>query len=286
MKHYTMNLSESQLNQLKNGYSSFIKASDSEAVFFIAEHNQTTITALKNGKVTIEGIEINNELVLIKNFLNIKDYEAVGSSDAGSLDVFGPVVICSTYVSLEDIAFLETLDIGIQRTISMKKIVEIAPIIAKRLTHSIVILKPFKYNELSKNGFNMNKIKSLLNNHMIIKTTAKIDKTIPVILEQYCNPNNYFNYLKEEKLVYRDIEFSEKSETPHISVLVSSIIAKYAYLVEMHRLSKKLNLKLKLGATKDVDEQILEVVNTHGSKVLIEVAKCNFKNITKQNIEF
>lgn len=281
MKYYTMKLDESQLNQLKHSFASYVVEENTDELLYTIEHNFTTITAYQSGKVILEGEEINSVLVLIKTVLDIKDFEAIGSAEVGTLDVFGPVVVCSTFVSLDDLEFLEALDIRDSKAITTRRLIQIAPIIAKRITHSLVILKPFKYNELVTQGYNLNRIKAFLHNHMIIKTTAKVDKTVPVILDQFCSPNNYFNYLKDEKLVYRDIDFQTKEEDTHLSIQAASIIARYAFLVEMHKMSKKIGLKLKLGVAKDVDEQLEELVSANGTGILTKVAKSNFKNITK-----
>ena len=129
---------------------------------------------------------------------------------------------------------------------------------------------------------NLNKRKALLHNQAIIKTTAKVDKQVPVILDQFCQPNLYFNYLSEETLVYRQINFYTKAESVHISVAVASIIARYAFLVRMVQLSKKFKLPLKKGASALVDEQVKELIDRGDLKRLHEVAKMNFKNVTKQ----
>ena len=281
MKYYTMKLNESQLNQLKHSFATFVVEENVDDILFVIEHNFNTITAYKSGKTVLEGEEINSQLVLIKNILDIKDYEAIGSDEVGTQDVFGPVVVCSTFVSLDDIEFLESLGIRDSRLVTTKRLIQIAPVIAKRITHSLVILKPFKYNELVNQGYNLNRIKAFLHNHMIIKTTAKVDKTVPVIVDQFCTSNNYFNYLKEEKLVYRDIDFQPKDEDSHISVIAASIIAKYAFFVEMHKMSKKLGMRLKLGASKEVDDQLESLASDNGNDFLVKVAKCNFKNVTR-----
>ena len=281
MKYYTMKLNESQLNQLKHSFATFVVEENVDDILFVIEHNFNTITAYKSGKTVLEGEEINSQLVLIKNILDIKDYEAIGSDEVGTQDVFGPVVVCSTFVSLDDIEFLESLGIRDSRLVTTKRLIQIAPVIAKRITHSLVILKPFKYNELVNQGYNLNRIKAFLHNHMIIKTTAKVDKTVPVIVDQFCTSNNYFNYLKEEKLVYRDIDFQPKDEDSHISVIAASIIAKYAFFVEMHKMSKKLGMRLKLGASKEVDDQLESLASEKGNDFLVKVAKCNFKNVTR-----
>ncbi|ABX81429.1 ribonuclease HIII [Acholeplasma laidlawii] len=284
MRNYTISLSSDQLVLLKQFYSNYLLKVEQPYVFFVAHHNDTRISAFKSGKVVLQGEEINPELVAIKSFLNITNYAAIGSDEVGTGDALGPVVVCSAYASIEDIEFLEKLGVKDSKSMTNKEIVKLGPVIANRLTHSIVILTPEKFNEQTQKGLNLNKIKALLHNHMIIKTTSKVEAAVPVILDQFCLPTHYFNYLKDEKLVYRDVEFYTKAESVHLSVAAASIIARYAFLVKMHQYSKKLNMKLKLGASKEVDVQIKEIYDTHGLDGLNKIAKMNFKNVTKQNL--
>lgn len=284
MRNYTISLSSDQLVLLKQFYSNYLLKVEQPYVFFVAHHNDTRISAFKSGKVVLQGEEINPELVAIKSFLNITNYAAIGSDEVGTGDALGPVVVCSAYASIEDIEFLEKLGVKDSKSMTNKEIVKLGPVIANRLTHSIVILTPEKFNEQTQKGLNLNKIKALLHNHMIIKTTSKVEAAVPVILDQFCLPTHYFNYLKDEKLVYRDVEFYTKAESVHLSVAAASIIARYAFLVKMHQYSKKFNMKLKLGASKEVDVQIKEIYDRHGLDGLHKIAKMNFKNVTKQNL--
>ena len=131
---------------------------------------------------------------------------------------------------------------------------------------------------------NMNKIKALLHNQAIIKTSSKLDHTVPVILDQFCTPQLYFNYIKDETLIYRDIDFHVRAEQVHLSVAAASIIARYAYLVKMNDYSTKLGVDLLKGASKDVDAQVKQLYDLKGINGLGLIAKMNFKNITKQNL--
>ena len=284
MRNYTISLSSEQLASLKEFYSNYLLKVEQPYVYFVAHHNDTRINAFKSGKVLLQGEEINPELVAIKSFLNITNYAAIGSDEVGTGDALGPVIVCSAYTSLEDLEWLEQLGVKDSKSMTNKEIIRLGPTIAKRLTHSIVILSPEKFNEQTAKGLNLNKIKALLHNHMIIKTTSKVEAAVPVIIDQFCLPSHYFNYLKEEKLVYRDLEFYTKAESVHLSVAAASIIARYAFLVKMHQYSKKLNMKLKLGASKEVDLQIKEIYDTHGIDTLSKIAKMSFKNVTKQNL--
>ncbi|MFA7423029.1 MAG: ribonuclease HIII, partial [Acholeplasmataceae bacterium] len=109
-------------------------------------------------------------------------------------------------------------------------------------------------------------------------------ENVPVILDQFCTPQLYYNYLKDETLVFRDIEFHTKAESVHLSVAAASIIARYAFLVKMKQYSQKLGMNLPKGAGKEVDEAVKNIFDKKGVKNLNLVTKMNFKNVTKQDL--
>jgi ribonuclease HIII len=283
VKYYTISVTDQELEQLHRVYQYHVVKDDNPYLLFHASHNAIDILAYKTGKVLLQGKEITHELISIKKHLGREDYAAIGSDEVGTGDVFGPIVVCSAYADVQDIPFLESLNVRDSKNMNDKTIAQIAPKIAKRITHSLLILPPKKYNELASKGYNLNKIKALLHNQAIIKTTSKLDHQVPVILDQFCTPQLYFNYIKEETLIYRDIEFHTKAEQVHLSVAAASIIARYAFLVKMSEYSEKLGLDLLKGASKEVDEQLKKVVELKGQPALAYIAKLNYKNVTKQN---
>lgn len=282
MKHYTMSMTDIDLNKLNKMYQNHLVEDENQYLQFHAKHNETHILGYTNGKVLLQGDHVDQELILIKKHLGLEDYAAIGSDEVGTGDVFGPVVVCSAYVEPSQMPLIESLNVRDSKLMTDKAILQIGPKLAQSIVHSLLILSPTKYNELSSKQINLNKMKALLHNQAIIKTTAKVDKEVPVILDQFCQPNLYFNYLTDETLVYRHINFYTKAESVHVSVAVASIIARYAFLVKMHQLSKKFNLNLKKGASSMVDDQVKELIDRGDTHRLPEVAKMNFKNITKQ----
>lgn len=284
MKHCTLSVTENELEKLHKVYINHVVEDNNPYLLFHAVHNGIVILAYKSGKLLMQGSEVSHELIAVKNHLGRKDYEAVGSDEVGTGDVFGPVVVCSAYASKDDIAFLEDLNVRDSKNMTDDKIKQLGPIIAKRLVHSLLILPPSKYNNLTKQGYNLNKIKALLHNQAIVKTTSKLDHPVPVILDQFCTPQLYFNYIKDETLVFRDINFHVRAEQVHLSVAAASIIARYAFLVKMQQYSKKLGVTLLKGASKDVDEVVSDIFHKLGEKQLALVTKMNFKNVTKQNL--
>lgn len=287
MKHYTISVNETELDQLNKVYQFHQIEDNNPYLLFHASHNGVDVLGYKTGKVLLQGKEVTHELISIKKHLNREDYDAVGSDEVGTGDVFGPIVVCAAYVSVQDIEFLESLNVRDSKNISDKIMIQMAPKIAKRIMHSLLILTPQKYNKLVSQGLNLNKIKALLHNQAIIKTTSKLNSKvaqIPVIVDQFCTPQLYFNYIKDETLIYRDIDFHVRAEQVHLSVAAASIIARYAFLVKLKEYGDKLGFDLLKGASKEVDEQIKQIYEEKGKHSLELIAKMNYKNITKQNL--
>ncbi len=284
MKHYTMSVTEKELEKLNKVYQYHQVEDKNPYLLFHAKHNDIEILGYKTGKVLLQGAEVTHELVAIKTHLNKEDYAAIGSDEVGTGDVFGPIVVCSVFVNKSEIPLLEELGVKDSKNMTDQKIIEIAPKLAKILIHSLLILPPSKYNKLVSEGYNLNKMKALLHNQGIVKTSSKLKESVPVILDQFCTPQLYFNYLKDETLVYRDIDFHTKAEQVHLSVAAASIIARYAFLVKMKQYSQKIGMKLPKGAGKEVDEAIQVLHEKKGNKGLNLIAKMNFKNVTKQDL--
>jgi ribonuclease HIII len=112
-----------------------------------------------------------------------------------------------------------------------------------------------------------------------------INDTIEVILDQFCEKHHYFNYLKNEKNVYRNITFSTKAESKYISVALASIFARYIFITKFNELEQQYNIKLEKGSGEKADN-IIKTINKKNEKSLFhKIAKTNFKNFEKLNIE-
>lgn len=285
MKYFTFVLSEKELNHLFQVFKDFLVENTNEHIYFSAIHNNVEVIGYKSGKLLLRGKELKSEIILIKKLLNRKDYAAIGSDEVGTGDLFGPIVVCAAFASEEDIDFLESLNVRDSKSVNDAYIIKNAPLIAKRLTHSLIILNPTKYNKLIDDGYNLNKIKALLHNQAIVSLSDKIqNQAIPIIIDQFCQPHLYFNYLKDEILVNRDVQFYTKAESVHISVAAAAIIARYAFLYSLQNYGKKLDLKLVKGASKSADDQLSIIIEKFGAETVKKIAKTNFKNVTRQGL--
>lgn len=109
-------------------------------VVFQAQDLDTVITMYESGKVMFQGVSADIDANMWREIdgqskkkeENTKDYEkyyyssSIGSDEVGTGDYFGPIVVTSTYVSKNDIDFVESLGIKDSKKIDDNKILNIA----------------------------------------------------------------------------------------------------------------------------------------------------------------
>ena len=274
---------------------------------FQADEEDTVVTLYESGKVVFQGVsadidanfwketekiltgkmpEDNTKKKEKKEDLDTTDYyniSSIGSDEVGTGDYFGPIVVTASYVSKDKISYLEDLGVRDSKKVTDDKIMKIAPELIKNIPHQTYILTNEEYNIWQSKGYNMNKIKSILHNRVILGLLKQDNFMIDmVVMDQFTPARNYFGYLKDVgENVYRKITFTTKAEDKCLSVGCSSIISRYVFLNEMEKLSKSIDKILPLGASTVVDEAGKDIVNKYGKDKLNEIAKLNFKNTEK-----
>ena len=275
---------------------------------FQADEADTVVTLYESGKAVFQGISADidanmwkeveshlnpNKKIDITNSENKKKKEeakkdpkvyycnSIGSDEVGTGDYFGPIVVTASFVSKENIPFLEELGVRDSKKLTDEKILEIVPKLIKVIPYESIILSNKEYNEKYSHNINMNKIKAIMHNKVLSKVKSKNFNYDYIVVDQCAQPYVYFNYLKESTSVVRNITFITKAEDKCLSVACSSIISRYIFLKEFDKLSKNLNLLLLKGASDKVDEIGVKFVNKFGFDKLNEIAKLNFKNTEK-----
>lgn len=275
---------------------------------FQADEADTVITLYESGKAVFQGISADidanmwkeveshlnpNKKIDITNSENKKKKEetkkdpkvyycnSIGSDEVGTGDYFGPIVVTASFVSKENIPFLEELGVRDSKKLTDEKILEVVPKLIKVIPYESIILSNKEYNEKYSHNINMNKIKAIMHNKVLSKVKSKNFNYDYIVVDQFAQPYVYFNYLKESTNVVRNITFITKAEDKCLSVACSSIISRYIFLKEFDKLSKNLNLLLLKGASDKVDEIGVKIVNKYGFDKLNEIAKLNFKNTEK-----
>lgn len=263
-------------------------------VVFQAEEEDTVITMYESGKVMFQGtsadvdaamwgVQMGNtkEAKNEKKKQNLKYYNcnAIGSDEVGTGDYFGPIVVTACYVTKDDIPFLEELGVGDSKKIDDKKILKIAPQIAKRIKYRSVILNNTEYNEKYNHQTNMNKIKAILHNRVLYQLAHEEDiKYDYMIVDEFAREARYYEYLNDQKVIQKGITFITKAEDISPAVACGSIISRYLFLKEFDKICDEIHIPLPKGAGKDVDSIGEEVVEKYGEEKLKEIAKMNFRN--------
>ena len=281
----TLKLTQAQEAKLYEAWSENAKTPPQYAKWQLRCEN-CVITCYTSGKTVFQGKEANvyaspfMDEELIQPKLALKDIlPQAGSDEVGTGDYFGPIVVTATFVSKEDIPFLEKLGVGDSKKIDDSKILKIAPEIAKKIKYKSVILSNREYNENYTKDINMNKIKAILHNRVLYQLVNEVrPKYDYIIVDEFAREARYYDYIKDQKVIQRNITFMTKAEDKNMAVACGSIISRYIFLKEFDKLCDSIHIPLPKGAGKDVDSIGEEVVEKYGEEKLKDIAKLNFKN--------
>ena len=263
-------------------------------VVFQAQEEDTVITMYESGKVMFQGTSADVDASMWgvalentkekkegvkKSYQKYYNCNAVGSDEVGTGDYFGPIVVTATYVSKDDISFLEELGVGDSKKIDDSKILKIAPKIAKKIKYRSIILNNKEYNDKYDKDVNMNKIKSIMHNKVLYQLMQEEKPVVDyIIVDEFAREARYYDYLKGVSNIQKNITFMTKAEDKNLAVACGSIISRYLFLKEFDKICDDIHIPLPKGAGKDVDKIGEEVVEKYGKEKLKEIAKFNFKN--------
>ena len=307
----TLKTCEKTRNMMLEFYEEMRREKTPQYALFQADDGETVVTLYESGKAVFQGKDadlasdywietekINSGKAIVTNsedkskktltsekkevkgsFHNVN---SVGSDEVGTGDYFGPIVVTATYVTKDDVEFLDNLGVMDSKKISDEKILKIAPQIAKRIKYKSIILSNKEYNSNHSKEYNMNKIKAILHNkvlyQMINEEHPKYDY---IIVDEFAREQKYYDYIKESTNIQKGITFMTKAEDKCLSVACASIISRYLFLKEFDKLSDSLHIPLPKGAGQEVDKIGQEIVEKYGREKLEEVAKLNFLNTSR-----
>jgi len=206
--------------------------------------------------------------------------DSIGSDEVGTGDYFGPLVVTASFVSKDNIAWMQSLGVRDSKKLTDEKIIAIAPDLIKKIPHCTIVLSNEEYNSYHTTEFNMNKVKAILHNKCLLKV-LKENNCHKIVVDQFENPKSYYAHLNNVKEKVTNITFMTKAEDQCLSVAASSIISRYIFLKEMKKLSNEYNMTIPLGAGTQVDEVGAILVSKYGKDILNKIAKLSFKNTEK-----
>lgn len=305
VKTITLKVSENTMNKMNKYFEDKKRIKTPPYAVFQADEADTVVTLYQSGKAVFQGISADidanlwsqmeknlnpNKKVDMKvasnekkeTKKNSKVYYAntIGSDEVGTGDYFGPIVVTASYVTKENIPFLESLGIKDSKKLTDEQIIKITPQIIKKIPYYTMTLSNKEYNQRH-SKYNMNAMKAILHNKVLIEMTKQYKQYDYIVVDQFAEKYVYYNYLKQIPNVQRNITFITKAEDQCLSVACSAIISRYIFIKEFDKLSKKYNHTLPKGAGPIVDEVGAKLVKEYGIDVLNEIAKTNFKNTKK-----
>lgn len=275
METITLLLNDKQIQKIKQTFKDNIVNKCPPYALYQIKVEGCTITVYNSKKAVFQG---KDATIYASAFTSNDDFiDQCGSDEVGTGDYFGPVVVCATKVTKENVAYLKSLKVQDSKALTDKDIIDIASQIIKVIPYTILILDNAKYNKVHQTN-NLNMIKAKLHNQAYINLSKKTSLTNLKVIDQFCPENTYYNYLKNEPNIIKDIHFETKAENKYLSVACASIIARYYFLDYFDKLSQHYNFNFHKGASSIVDEDIKNFVKKFGEKELNNVAKVHFKN--------
>ena len=282
----TLKLKSIQEEQLFKTFSEFQTTPPQYAKWQLKPEN-CVITCYTSGKTVFQGKDANVYAAAfmqgqdeIPNTATTNQYPQAGSDEVGTGDYFGPVCVCASYVTQDNVDFLIKLGVRDSKQMSDTDMLKIGPLLMERIPHSLLIVPPQKYNRVHESN-NLNAIKAKLHNQAYINLAKKIELPSFKIIDQFTPKTSYYRYLKNEPQIIRDIHFETKAEDKYLSVAVGSIISRYGFLKTWEEMEKKYNMTLPKGSGNQVDIVAQAFVERYGLERLGEIAKLHFKNTEK-----
>lgn len=306
VKTITLKVSKNTMEKMNEYFEEKKRIKTPPYAVFQADEADTVVTLYESGKAVFQGISADIDANLWsqmeKNLnpskkidmkvasnekkketkKNSKVYYAntIGSDEVGTGDYFGPIIVTASYVTKENIPFLESLGVKDSKKLTDEQILKITPQIIKKIPYYTMTLSNTEYNQRH-NKYNMNAMKAILHNKVLIEMTKQYKQYDYIVVDQFAEKYVYYNYLKQVPNVQRNITFITKAEDQCLSVACSAIISRYIFIKEFDKLSKKYNHTLPKGAGPIVDEVGAKLVKKYGINVLNDIAKTNFKNTEK-----
>ena len=127
---------------------------------------------------------------------------------------------------------------------------------------------------------NLNFIKAYLHNKVINSILKKIPdvKYDAILIDEFTPTEKYFEYLKSEQNVIKNVSLIKQGEKAHLAVAAASILARVTFLRELGKLSKTYDMEILKGAGPEVDRNAIAFVKAFGWNELSKVAKLKFAN--------
>lgn len=291
----TISVEADKLNLIKEYYAPFKVNNKGEYVDSLFKKDDLVITIYsgkkEKKKITFFGDNALKEALLWDKEAKIKENKPkekqdwkffgsqIGSDEVGVGDFLGPMIVVAAFVRESDIKDLKLFKVDDSKRLKDKDILNMGPDLAKRFFFSKLTLSNDKYNEMIEKGENLNSLKAKMHNRVLLNLIKQFPDVSHIYVDQFVAEDTYYKYLNDKnETKVTNIVFKTKGESFYPCVALASVIARYAFLLEMQKLEKKYKMEFPLGASKKVDDFAKKFINKYGLKEFDKICKKNFKN--------
>ena len=214
-----------------------------------------------------------------KNSDHLCMHPHIGAAETGSADFLGPLCVVACYADDEALEIIKNLKIDNVDDLSNQEIINCAKLLKGHLISSLLVLDNSHYNKMIDSGINQANIRARLFNQAVVNVLQKVKKIVEFkVIDQFVSPKTYYNYLKSEVIVVKDMIFETNADEQYLAVLAAEIISRYAYLQYFASMTKSLKMNLARGAGTNAEIVAVKLANKYGEKILTKVCKLNFTN--------
>ena len=196
------------------------------------------------------------------------------------------LIFLGRFVSLhaddEALEIIKNLHIDNIDDLSNQEIINYAKLLKGHLISSLLVLDNSHYNKMIDSGINQANIRARLFNQSVVNVLQKVKKSVEFkVIDQFVSPKTYYNYLKSEVIVVKDMIFETNADEQYLAVLAAEIISRYAYLQYFASMTKSLKMNLARGAGTNAEIVAVKLAHKYGDKILTKVCKLNFTNMKR-----
>ena len=205
---------------------------------------------------------------------NLNEKSIIGIDEAGKGDYFGPLVIGAVFVDAQSIKTLASLGIRDSKMLTDSKVKQLYKELERRSKIVHVKINPEKYNELYSEINNLNHILAWGHARALENMLSQV-KCDCALSDQFGDENLIKSRLMQ---LGKKINLIQKPKAEsNIAVAAASIVARYFFLEELEKISKRYKTEFPKGASEDVENAAKMFFEKFGLDELRKVAKIHFK---------
>jgi len=198
----------------------------------------------------------------------------IGTDESGKGDYFGPLVIAGFFLPDDQEGILKEFGVKDSKTLSDNRCRQIAEILKKGYTHTVVTIGPEKYNELYARIRNLNRLLAWGHARAIENILAEVS-CARAITDRFGDEKFVLNALLKQG---KTIELVQRTKgEADLAVAAASILARAEFLKRLYFLGREWSLDLPKGAGPQVEEAAVALIRKHGVGALDQTVKKHFK---------